>query len=104
MQTMAIVVLVYGFLVLVGGVLGWKKAGSAASLISGGLFGVILLGSGAGMWMGIVPARLVALGAAVLLMIVMGIRYATTKKLMPAGMIMVLSFVVAVLLGLSLKS
>ncbi|MET0412705.1 MAG: TMEM14 family protein [Polyangiaceae bacterium] len=45
-QTVALVVTAgYGILSLVGGVMGFVKAGSRASLIAGGVSGVLLIGS-----------------------------------------------------------
>ena len=48
MQTAAIIVWVYGTLVLVGGVMGWAKARSKPSLIAGLVFGVALIVVGIG--------------------------------------------------------
>ncbi len=46
MQTIALgVAAAYGVLALVGGMMGYVKAGSRASLIAGGVSGLILLGS-----------------------------------------------------------
>ena len=45
-QTVALVVTAgYGILSLVGGVMGFVKAGSRASLIAGGISGLLLIGS-----------------------------------------------------------
>lgn len=40
------IVLIYGFFTLAGGVIGYFKAGSHLSLLMGGLFGALLIGSG----------------------------------------------------------
>lgn len=96
MQTAAIIVWVYGALVLAGGVMGWVKAKSTASLISGVIFGVALILTGfaldnpTGQW--------IAVGLAALLGIIMGARFAKSRKFMPAGMIAILSLVVLVAL------
>lgn len=45
-QTVALAVTAgYGLLSLVGGIIGFKKAGSRASLIAGGVSGLLLIGS-----------------------------------------------------------
>ena len=101
MNFIAILLLAYGLLMLVGGVMGWR-AGSRASLIAGGASSVLLLiaawlASGpaivTGLWLGIVVALALA--------IVFGVRLAKTGKPMPAGPLLALSVIVLVLLLLS---
>lgn len=94
MQTKAIIVWVYGALVLVGGVMGWVKAKSKPSLISGIIFGVALILFGHGINQGRAADVWVAIALAGLLAIIMGIRFAKTKKFMPAGLLAILSAVV----------
>ena len=53
MQTTAMIVMVYGVLVLVGGVMGFVKAHSKPSLIAGLVFGGALQVSGVLMWLGV---------------------------------------------------
>jgi uncharacterized membrane protein (UPF0136 family) len=103
-QNTAIIVLVYGTLVSLGGVMGYAKAKSKPSLFAGVGFGIALLVCGAMLWQG---ERRVLPGAAVLagvLLIVMGIRFAKTKKFMPAGLVALLSLVVVVLLVMALRA
>ena len=94
MQTAAIIVWVYGALVLIGGVMGWVKARSKPSLISGVVFGAALILTG--FWMPV--GRWIAAGLAAALAVVMGVRYAQTKKVMPSGVMTALSAVVLVVL------
>jgi uncharacterized membrane protein (UPF0136 family) len=98
MQTAAMVVWIYGALVLVGGVMGWVKARSKPSLISGIVFGVALILFGYGISQGHAADVWVAIGLAGLLAIIMGIRFAKTKKFMPAGLLAILSAVVVAML------
>jgi uncharacterized membrane protein (UPF0136 family) len=93
MQTAAIIVWVYGALVLAGGVMGWVKARSKPSLIAGVAFGAALIATG---WCPY--ARWVGAGLAAALGIIMGVRFAKTKKFMPAGLTFVLSGIVLVAL------
>ena len=98
MQTAAIIVLAYGALVLVGGIFGYVKAKSIPSLISGLIFGITLLVVGYGIRQGHQSDIKIAAGLAGLLAVIMGIRFAKSKKFMPAGMLTVLSAVVVALL------
>ena len=96
---MAIIVLVYGILVLVGGVMGWVKAKSRPSLISGIVFGVALIVLGYGINQGHASDVWVAIAMAGLLTVIMGVRVAKTMKFMPAGLLTIVSAaVVAALL------
>ncbi len=99
MQTAAIIVWVYGALVLVGGVMGWVKARSKPSLIAGIVFGVALIVVGAGINAGHGTDVRVAATLAAVLGIIMGVRFAKSRKFMPAGLLAIVSAaVVAVLL------
>ena len=98
MQTIAIIVWVYGALVLAGGAMGWAKAKSKPSLISGIVFGVALGFFGYGIYQGHTSDIRVAAAIAGLLGVIMGIRFAKSKKFMPAGLVAILSVVVVALL------
>ena len=98
MQTSALIVIVYGLLVLAGGVMGYVKAKSLPSLISGILFGVLLLISGVGIQEGAKLSFAIALALTVVLMLIMGLRFVKSKKFMPAGLITLLSAITALLL------
>jgi uncharacterized membrane protein (UPF0136 family) len=88
-------VLIYGILIAVGGVMGYRK-GSTASLIAGGLAGIALVGAAvammknaysAGWWISLIVA-LVLLG-----------RFGSAAlskgfKMMPDGMVIILSIIV----------
>ncbi|MCG3148044.1 MAG: hypothetical protein PCFJNLEI_01486 [Verrucomicrobiae bacterium] len=102
MQNEAAVAIVYGLLVLAGGLLGYRKARSAPSLVAGLVFGLALIACGFYMWHGDRIGLKVAFGLAVALLVVMGIRFAKGRKFMPAGLVTVLSLVAAVVFGLAL--
>jgi uncharacterized membrane protein (UPF0136 family) len=97
-----IVLLVYGLLMLAGGVMGFR-AGSKASLYAGGGSGVVLLAAWAltfrspalGLWIGMLIS--------LLLCVVTGGRLAATRKIMPAGMLLLASVVAFVLLLLAVR-
>eukprot|EP00794_Sanderia_malayensis_P004739 gene4739-5362_t len=80
----------FAFMVLFGGVIGYLKAGSTMSLISGVLFG-LLLAFGARQTSNNPKNIWITLGASVALAFAMGMRFYKTGKLMPAGMLFFLS-------------
>ena len=92
------IVWVYGVLVLAGGVIGWVKVKSKPSLISGVVFGVALIIFGYGIYQEHATDVKVAAAIAGLLAIIMGLRFAKSKKFMPAGLVAILSAVVVMLL------
>ncbi len=90
----------YAVLMMLGGLMGFR-AGSSVSLYAGFGSGVALLAAlgatyyamGVGLWVGC--------GLAAILTLMFGQRLAKTGKLMPAGMLLAVSLVAAVLLGYS---
>ena len=98
MQITALIVEIYGVLVLIGGVMGWVKAKSKPSLFSGLIFGVLLIGQGYRIGQGVAAEVLHASLTTGLLTVVMGTRLIATKKFMPAGLMTALSLAVLVTL------
>uniref|UniRef100_A0ACD5UZT3 Uncharacterized protein n=1 Tax=Avena sativa TaxID=4498 RepID=A0ACD5UZT3_AVESA len=93
----------YGLVVLGGGVAGYVKRGSAASLAAGAGFGGALLLAGAlSIWAfargqsGSLFATVLQTVCAAALTIAMGIRYMKTRKVMPAGIIATISALVLI--------
>lgn len=84
--------LVYGFLLIIGGVIGFKKAHSKASLYAGsasGVFAVVFS------YLGLQGNDLLALfllaAEAIILSAFFYMRYSSSKKFMPSGMMLVVS-------------
>ncbi|XP_072296411.1 transmembrane protein 14C-like [Eucyclogobius newberryi] len=77
--------LCYAALVTAGGIIGFIKAGSTTSLAAGLLFG-FLAALGA-----YLNNTWISLGTCGTLALVMGTRFLTSFKLMPAGLMMILS-------------
>ncbi len=104
MMAAQITLLVYGALLLVGGVVGYVKGRSSKSLI-GGLVGAALSGVSYGL-LGTDPrwGLGLGLGTAVLGSLLFALRYRKTGKFLPAGLMLMLSLVAALLLGLSFGS
>ncbi len=89
----------YAVLLVVGGLIGYRKAGSRPSLIAGSISGAVallaaglMLQDGRAIWLGVVLAAM--------MLIVFTIRFTKTRKFMPSGLLGVVSG--AVLLGLLL--
>lgn len=95
----ALIVLLYGILVAVGGVMGYVKAGSVASLVSGGGAGLILLGASVAMMRGSYALGWwISLLVALLLLGRFGMAAMNDFKLMPGGMVIAMSLIVLAVL------
>jgi uncharacterized membrane protein (UPF0136 family) len=103
MKNTAIEVWVYGVIMILGGIAGFARVGSKASLISGVGFGLVLLVSGFGVWNGSQNSLMAATIIALLLVVLFAIRYAKKRRFMPAGMLAILSLVAVVTFALALK-
>ena len=84
--------LVYGVVAIVGGLIGFVKSQSKASLISGSISGVGLLVSGAAA-QNLEWGRITGMAIASLLVIVFIVRLIKTKKFMPAGLMILGGFI-----------
>ena len=84
----------FGALTILGGVIGFVKAGSRASLIAGGVSGVLILVAAWLVMSGSVQAGLI-LGLVISAVLEMRFlpAFVKTKKPMPAGMMAVLSMI-----------
>ncbi|MBE9078211.1 hypothetical protein IQ241_13065 [Romeria aff. gracilis LEGE 07310] len=84
-----LITLAYGLLAVIGGVLGYTKAGSKISLISGIVSGLLLI-AGAVLYSGGNPVGLLlAQIVTLVLVIVFIIRLVKTRKFMPAGLMVI---------------
>jgi uncharacterized membrane protein (UPF0136 family) len=98
MQTAGIVTIVYGLFVLAGGLIGFRQAGSRASLLSGGVAGTLALVAGAGLlsgrewggWLGLVVSAALA--------VFFLVRYMRTGRVFPALVSLMLSLVDALVI------
>ncbi|BCW98055.1 MAG: hypothetical protein KatS3mg024_0882 [Armatimonadota bacterium] len=103
-ETARIALIIYGALVIAGGVMGYAKAGSTASLISGLIFGVVALAAGISAFRAPGPGLTAGLAASLFVGVFFLFRFLHTRALMPAGMTLALSVLVAVLTFLALRS
>ncbi len=83
----------YGILSIIGGIIGYKSAGSKVSLISGIISGLLLLVAAYLQLQGQIWGLSLAVIITSLLVVVFAIRLAKTRKLMPAGLMVVLGLV-----------
>lgn len=103
MRMVVVVALIYGLLVLLGGIMGYVQAQSLPSLISGLVFGVALLVASWGLWQGSGAAGYWAVGLTLLLALFFGYRFFSTGKWMPAGGMLMLSLAALILLLVGLR-
>ncbi|MGH7829164.1 MAG: TMEM14 family protein [Candidatus Binatia bacterium] len=97
MKAPGIVTLLFGLLVLGGGIIGYTTAGSMASLIAGSAFGLGLLASGLGVLRGKNMGFLFAPLLTLLLIAVLGYRFVQSGEFIPSGLIAVLGLVALIL-------
>lgn len=81
-----IAAIAYGVLAVVGGIMGYMKAKSKISLLSGGVCGLLLILGGIVQLQGLSWGLILATLIAALLVIVFTVRLIKTRKLMPAGL------------------
>jgi len=90
--------LIYGVLVSAGGVIGFLKAQSKASLIAGLISGALVITAYSISRRNPATGFLVGACIGALLLIVFAVRLAKTKKFMPSGMMLVLTALEEILL------
>lgn len=99
---MAVIVLIYAILILVGGIIGHAKAASLASLISGIVFGLLLLGCAIALF---AKKRWGVYASLVVTFVLDGFftyRFLKTHVFMPAGLLSLISLVVLIYLAKSI--
>ena len=96
MKSIAYLTGVYGLIVIGGGLIGYFVSGSTASIISGSLFGFLMILCGLGIQKGWAFALHAASIISLILTIFFVYRYALTSSWLPSGIMMILSIVVFV--------
>lgn len=97
-----IAAIAYGLLVLIGGIVGYAKAKSKPSLISGVISGTLLILSGLLQWQGIGIGRWLAIAVTTGLIVVFTIRTIKTRKFMPSGVVLFAGVIALVMMVNSL--
>lgn len=100
MKITAILFLVYGLTLLMGGTIGYIKAQSMISLLSGLIFGLIIIASGTSLLNGSSWGLMVGTITTALLSIIFIVRFLNSYKWMPAGIMMIVSLVVLLSIAL----
>jgi|688.fasta_scaffold10622_7 uncharacterized membrane protein (UPF0136 family) len=98
MKTSAILVMIYGILLLLGGMVGFLKAGSTASLIAGSITALIALSAGIFLLKNQIAGLWIALGISLILAFFFGYRFYASQKMMPAGLMALISLGILLLL------
>lgn len=80
----------YGVIAILGGIMGYVKAQSKVSLISGCICGLLLIVAGVMQLLGYTWGLMLAIDLTALLGIVFIVRWAKTGKFMPAGLMTLL--------------
>jgi uncharacterized membrane protein (UPF0136 family) len=93
MDATSIYFLIFGALTIIGGIVGYVKAGSLPSIIAGTITGVLLLVAG---W--ILPNnRTIGLATALVVSLLLAVQFVPkfirTGKIMPAGLMSILSVI-----------
>lgn len=86
---LVIVAIAYGILAIIGGIIGYTKAKSKVSLISGSASGGLLVLMGLLLQWGQTWGRWGAIAITALLIITFVIRLLKTRKFMPAGLMVI---------------
>lgn len=103
MKVTATIVFVYGLLIAIGGMIGFAKGNSQASLIFGGGFGIALLISAYFISQGKIAAQYIALGLTFLLDGFFTHRFAKTLHFLPAGFLSLASLAVLIVVALKIR-
>lgn len=85
--------LTYGILAIIGGVVGYRKANSTVSLISGGISGLLLVFAAFVQLQGQTWGLILAAVITAILVVFFAFRLAKTRKFMPAGLMVILGVV-----------
>lgn len=103
MRSVGYIVMLYGSLVTLGGLVGYFQSNSLISLVMGLCFGVALILSGFFVSIGKSFAKYLSLILTLALGGFFGYRYFTTLKMMPAGSVLILSLMTLMALAVQFQ-
>ncbi len=103
MKVTATIVFVFGLLIALGGIMGFVKSGSQASLISGSAFGSALLISAYFISKGKIIGQYAALASTFFLDGFFTYRFAKTLHFFPAGFLSLASLAVLIVVALKIR-
>ncbi len=84
---------VYGILAIIGGAIGYQKASSQVSIISGSISGLLLVFAAVVQLQGQTWGLILAAIVTAILVVFFAFRLAKTRKFMPAGLMAILGIV-----------
>jgi len=87
---------IYAVLSIVGGIIGYKQAGSTQSMISGIIAGILLIIGGIALIHGQPWGAWLAIAVTLLLVIVFIFRLVKTRRFMPAGLMTIVGVITLV--------
>ena len=103
MPSVGYIVMLYGALVTLGGLVGYFKSDSLISLVMGVCFGAAIMFSGFFVSIGKHVAKYTSLILTLILAGFFGYRYFTTFKMMPAGAVLILSLMTLMALAIQIQ-
>ena len=103
MKVTATIVFFFGLIIALGGIMGYVKSGSQASLISGSVFGIALVISGYLISKGKILGQYAALALTFLLDGIFTYRFAKTLHFFPAGFLSLASLAVLIVVALKIR-
>jgi len=103
MKTTSTIVSIYASIILIGGVIGYLKAGSAPSLIAGLTFSIALFLSSYAISKGKLAAQYIALGITFILDGFFTHRFAKTLHFIPSGLMSLLSLAMIIMIALKIR-
>jgi uncharacterized membrane protein (UPF0136 family) len=103
MKVTATIVFIYALLILIGGVIGYAKVASIASLVSGITFGTALSFCALAIARGKTEAQYLALILTFFLDSFFTYRFAKTLHFFPAGLMSLLSLAVLIVIALKIR-
>ena len=93
-MALAVVLLTYGLIAIVGGVFGYVAGKSISSLLVGSISGSLLIVSGVLIMRGLPAAAWIGFTATIVLIVAFARRYARTQAMIPSGLMLGVSVVV----------
>ena len=103
MKVTATIVFIFGLLIALGGLIGFVKGNSQASLVSGSVFGSALVISAYFISKGKIAAQYCALAVTFLLDGIFTYRFAKTLHFFPAGFLSLASLAVLIVVALKIR-
>jgi len=104
MKVAAWITLFYGLIVIAGGIVGYLKAHSMASIVMGSIAGFLLLLSALGMMGKLASLAHLALIITFILDAFFTYRWVLSMKFMPSGVMSIISTIVLVILAVLVKN